>query len=81
MSAIEGKSTCHGGLLICDSHHPVCHDLLANSTVVAFRAGKVERVCSSSLAVEAYSLSGAMACAEWFHEVYGFLANLWHLNL
>lgn len=77
----KGKSTCHGGLLICIAHPSVWRDLLTNVNVVALRAGKIDRVCTSSLAGGAYSLSGAMACVEWVHEVYGFPANSWHSNL
>ena len=47
----------------------------ADINLVAARAGQIERVCSSSLAAESYSMVGAMAACEWVHFAYLEMRN------
>ena len=48
--------------------------------MLAARSGKLDRVCSSSLATEAYAMVGAVSCAEWVQYCYLEMANANFLN-
>ena len=43
--------------------------------LIAGRSGKIERMCNSSLAAEAYSLVSGCACAEWVQACYSEASN------
>ena len=47
--------------------------------IIATRSGKVDRVCASSLSVEAYAMVGAVACAGWVQQAYLEMASS-HFN-
>ena len=42
---------------------------------IAGRIGKLDRMCSSSLTVEAYSMVAGVGCLEWKVATYGELTN------
>eukprot|EP00971_Amphidinium_carterae_P239033 4745063-Amphidinium_carterae.4 len=43
--------------------------------VVNWRSGKLDRVCNSSMAAEAYSTVGGLATAEWVMQCLGEVCN------
>eukprot|EP00971_Amphidinium_carterae_P050164 988697-Amphidinium_carterae.1 len=43
--------------------------------IVTWRSGKLDRVCNSSMAAEAYSTVGALATAEWVMQCLGEMCN------
>jgi hypothetical protein len=42
---------------------------------VASRSGKVDKICGSSLAVEAYAMEACGACIEWIQQAYAEMSN------
>ena len=47
----------------------------ATLNILAARTGKLDRVCNSSLAVEANSAVAAVAAGEWVTMLYGECSN------
>ena len=60
-----GELHSQAGLLIAVTTERLKTGETATFNIVAARSGKVERMCASSLAVEACAMVGAVACGEW----------------
>ena len=64
-----------GGLLVFITTRALNEGAEAPVNFIAGRCGKLDRVCSSSLAVESYAMVGGVACLEWTMAAYGELSN------
>ena len=70
--AEKGEIFCQAGYLAFLTVKNMALGIEAPLSLIVGRSGKVDRVCSSSLAVEAYAMVGGTASVEWvtaaFHE-------------
>ena len=71
----KGEITSTGGLLVVLTTKNLQAGEEAPVNFIAGRSGKLDRTCSSSLAVEAFPMVGGVGCLEWTVAAYGGLTN------
>lgn len=71
----KGEVTSTGGLLVFLTTRNLKAGEEAPVNFIAGRSGEMDRMCSSSLAVEAYSMVAGVGCLEWTVAAYGELTN------